>query len=180
MFVNFKLDKDELISFYSENIIKTKTFKIGRFILVLYCIGITLLVWNITSRIVFRIQAIFASLIFCIFFKLIAKKSYIYMLNKRYNDSKSLVIFENTELYLKEEGICIINSIEEREVNYDSITRINIFDNYLFIIISKKQYFTIPLKDFNYKDDKSNFINLLEQKINRKIVYEYPDALDYR
>ncbi|QLY78456.1 YcxB family protein [Clostridium intestinale] len=102
------------------------------------------------------------------------------MLNKRYNDSKSLIIFENTELYLKEEGICIINSIEEREVKYDSITRINIFDNYLFIIISKKQYFTIPLKAFNYKDDKSNFINLLEQKTSRKIVYEYPDALDYR
>lgn len=179
MTIGFKLDKENLSDFYARNIIETMTFKVGRGLLVLFVLSIIFLVWRITDDKGFRIEAIVASLTTVIFFKIITRKSFGYMFNKKYDDFKKSGMFDMMEMGILKEYFYIINSIEKREISYESISSINISENYMFIILSRKQYFIIPLDSFKTSEDKKAFRELLEEKTSLKAKYEYPDGLKY-
>lgn len=181
MSIKFKLEKNYIIQFFSNNIVKTKSFAKVKIIIYLYILLFIVFAWLLTNdkdmKIAIPIAWLIISLCYNKFSNWIGEISYKRFFTKNFNKNESLYMFKEMEIDIKDDNLYINNSIEERNIKFDSITSINIVDEYLLIVLSNVKYFTIPLSVFSSIDKRNEFISLLEYKTNKNVVYSFPDRL---
>ncbi|MFR3912374.1 MAG: hypothetical protein ACLTYB_14765, partial [Clostridium paraputrificum] len=107
--------------------------------------------------------------IICIFFKVLFKIFSKILLNKIYKKGESSYIFDEKVISINEENIFIKNSLGNREILFNSISSLNLVDQYMFILLLNKEYLLIPVSAFNTSEEKEQFIRLIEEKSNLNI-----------
>lgn len=175
MSIKFKLDKNSLIQFYSQNSISTKSFTKVKLFFSLYILIILLFGCLLTKDNTIRSGLIFGGIGSIIFSNKILKHAYRSFHTILFNKDGSTYMFQEMNVDIKDDNLYVINSIEERYIYFNSITGINIADDYLIIVLSKIKYLTIPLSAFIDMNEKNKFISLLEDKTNKPVIYSYPN-----
>lgn len=179
MDIKFSLDRDTIIEFQCSNIVNTKQFKKGRIWAFIYMLSVLGFVSLVTERKDMRVFTIILGIIICIFFKVLFKIFSRILLNKIYKKGESSYIFDEKVISISEENIFIKNSLGNREILFNSISSLNLVDQYMFIVLLNKEYLLIPVSAFNTSDEKEQFIRLIEEKSNLNIKKSYPDNLKY-
>lgn len=179
MEIKFSLDRDNIIEFQCSNLINTKQFKKGRIWAFIYMLSLLGFVSLVTERKDMRVFTIILGVIICIFFKVLFKIFSKILLNKIYKKGESSYIFDEKVISINEENIFIKNSLGNREILFNSISSLNLVDQYMFIVLLNKEYLLIPVSAFNTSEEKEQFIRLIEEKSNLNIKKSYPDNLKY-
>lgn len=179
MEIKFSLDRDNIIEFQCSNLINTKQFKKGRIWAFIYMLSLLGFVSLVTERKDMRVFTIILGVIICIFFKVLFKIFSKILLNKIYKKGESSYIFDEKVISINEENIFIKNSLGNREILFNSISSLNLVDQYMFIVLLNKEYLLIPVSAFNTSEEKEQFIRLIEEKYNLNIKKSYPDNLKY-
>ena len=179
MEIKFSLDRDNIIEFQCSNIVNTKQFKKGRIWAFIYMLSLLGFVSLVTERKDMRVFTIILGVIICIFFKVLFKIFSKILLNRIYKKSESSYIFDEKVISISEENIFIKNSLGNREILFNSISSLNLVDQYMFIVLLNKEYLLIPVSAFNNSEEKEQFIRLIEEKSNLNIKKSYPYNLKY-
>lgn len=179
MEIKFALNREEIIKFQSSNIINTKQFKNGRILAFIYMISVLGFVSLVTERKDMRVFTIILGVIILLFFKVWFKIFSNIFLNRVYKKSQYSYIFDEKVISISEEGIFIKNSLGNREILFNSISSLNLADQYIFIVLLNKEYLLIPVSAFNTSEEKEQFIRLIEEKSNLNIKKSYPNNLKY-
>lgn len=179
MEIKFSLDRDNIIEFQCSNLINTKQFKKGRIWAFIYMLSLLGFVSLVTERKDMRVFTIILGVIICIFFKVLFKIFSKILLNKIYKKGESSYIFDEKVISINEENIFIKNSLGNREILFNSISSLNLVDQYMFIVLLNKEYLLIPVSAFNTSEEKEQFIRLIEEKSNLNIKKSYPNNLKY-
>lgn len=179
MEIKFSLDRDNIIEFQCSNLINTKQFKKGRIWAFIYMLSLLGFVSLVTERKDMRVFTIILGVIICIFFKVLFKIFSKILLNKIYKKGESSYIFDEKVISINEENIFIKNSLGNREILFNSISSLNLVDQYMFIVLLNKEYLLIPVSAFNNSEEKEQFIRLIEEKSNLNIKKSYPYNLKY-
>ena len=179
MEIKFSLDRDNIIEFQCSNLINTKQFKKGRIWAFIYMLSLLGFVSLVTERKDMRVFTIILGVIICIFFKVLFKIFSKILLNKIYKKGESSYIFDEKVISINEENIFIKNSLGNREILFNSISSLNLVDQYMFIVLLNKEYLLIPVSAFNTSEENEQFIRLIEEKSNLNIKKSYPDNLKY-
>ena len=177
--IKFSLDRDNIIEFQCSNLINTKQFKKGRIWAFIYMLSVLGFVSLVTERKDMRVFTIILGVIICIFFKVLFKIFSKILLNKIYKKGESSYIFDEKVISINEENIFIKNSLGNREILFNSISSLNLVDQYMFIVLLNKEYLLIPVSAFNTSEEKEQFIRLIEEKSNLNIKKSYPNNLKY-
>ena len=177
--IKFSLDRDNIIEFQCSNLINTKQFKKGRIWAFIYMLSVLGFVSLVTERKDMRVFTIILGVIICIFFKVLFKIFSKILLNRIYKKSESSYIFDEKVISISEENIFIKNSLGNREILFNSISSLNLVDQYMFIVLLNKEYLLIPVSAFNTSEEKEQFIRLIEEKSNLNIKKSYPNNLKY-
>lgn len=177
--IKFSLDRDNIIEFQCSNLINTKQFKKGRIWAFIYMLSLLGFVSLVTERKDMRVFTIILGVIICIFFKVLFKIFSKILLNRIYKKSESSYIFDEKVISISEENIFIKNSLGNREILFNSISSLNLVDQYMFIVLLNKEYLLIPVSAFNTSEEKEQFIRLIEEKSNLNIKKSYPNNLKY-
>ena len=179
MDIKFSLDRDTIIEFQCSNIVNTKQFKKGRIWAFIYMLSVLGFVSLVTERKDMRVFTIILGVIICIFFKVLFKIFSKILLNRIYKKGEYSYIFDEKVISINEENIFIKNSLGNREILFNSISSLNLVDQYMFIVLLNKEYLLIPVSAFNTSEEKEQFIRLIEEKSNLNIKKSYPDNLKY-
>ena len=179
MKVRFKLDCNSVIKLYSENLVKTKGFNKVIIFLGMYIICFVALIFILTNESDFRGVAIGFGLFTLIFIKLLGKIVYKVFFTKRFNKEEYNYLFKEMVVSIESENITIVNSTEERSINFKSINSLNIFEEYFFIVLSNNKHLLIPLSAFNNLEEKNTFVNMLKEKTGKIVINSYPNKLKY-
>lgn len=179
MEIKFSLDRDNIIEFQCSNIVNTKQFKKGRIWAFIYMLSVLGFVSLVTERKDMRVFTIILGVIICIFFKVLFKIFSKILLNKIYKKGEYSYIFDEKVISISEENIFIKNGLGNREILFNSISSLNLVDQYMFIVLLNKEYLLIPVSAFNTSEEKEQFIRLIEENSNLNIKKSYPDNLKY-
>lgn len=179
MLIKFKLDKDSIIKLYSENLVKTNSYNKIIMLVFIYILCVLGLIFTLTDKIDFRIGTTVMGIITIIFMKPLGKIVYRFTFSKVFNKEAYNYLFKDTTISIESENIKIVNTMEERNINFNSVKSINLFEEYLFIVLSNKKHLIISLSAFNNINQKDIFINLLEEKTGIKVKNLYPEKLVY-
>ena len=179
MQIKFTLNRKDVVEFYCSNLINTKQFKNGRILAFTYMFSLFLFVSIVTERKGLRIFSIILGVILCLFFKFWFKIINRIFLNRIYKKSNYSYIFDEKSISINEENIIIENRLGNRSILFDSIKSFNLVDNYIFIVLLSNEFLLIPIDAFNTKEEKEQFIKLIEEKSKLIIQKSYPNNLNY-
>jgi hypothetical protein len=180
MEINFTISKEELVNFHMNHVTETKNYKnaiIGNtFFMILFIIFVFL----ISKRFSDSINVFILWVILLLF----RKKYFLYgirrKLKKVFSFEKNKNYFESTKLISNERGLKLITSLSEKIYNWESIKKVNLIDNYIFIMTSTHDDILIPIKSFESLEQKDLFLNNIVENTNLKLYYKYPIDIKYQ
>lgn len=180
MIIKFKLDKESVIKICSTGMVQTKTFKRTKLCIYIYLLCIVGLIFILSDDKGMRIYSVIIGIAGSTFIKQYAKIIYKYVFSKKYNKEGYSYMFKEMTICIEEENIHIINSMGERIIKFSSISSLNIIEAHLFIFLLNKEYILIPVSTFEFPCEKEEFLNLLEKKVDLKVINSYPEILSYK
>lgn len=183
MEIKFNLERDRLIKYFVENMIKTKVYKKLLILALLVIPSLGYIVYSILKNIgageIMILIIIIMEMFFIFFNKKFARKLYTQLLNDAYKSEKYSYWFNEITIRADESSFEYITTINTTSYEYSAIKSIHCTFEYIFIVFKNKGFILIPNNAFNLYEEKLKFISLLEEKSNVKAVDSYPENIKY-
>lgn len=175
---NYTMNKEDLIKFHANHILKCKSFKKANICYLALCwFFICTLIYifpknfgSIVSILILILTTLFSHKVFIIKFK---RK-----LKKIYSSEEKSYMFKPTEINICKTGISVYIDSIEKIYTWNDINFIHMIDDYLIISLYKKKYLYILCEDES-EFDKEQFNKFINTETNKFICHCYPESLKY-